>query len=536
MSSALLKKAARRTTPGTQANQEEISVRVRSRSFSALLVFLILTLAGPSSAVAQKMRVHILDVGQGSAAILEFPCAAILVDTGGETNNAFDSTDSLIDEIEDFFLGRPDLGGTFHSIVLSHPHIDHTRGVKAVLKQYKVLNAITNGQEVSSGKAGQKALHKKVAESEQTGSPNDNIGFEPIRVRDIPRGQGLTNEIIDPVKCANVDPKITALWGSAPKTQEWTKKDFENQNNHSVVLRVDFGRASMLLTGDLEERGIEGLLTLYRNAGRLDVDVYLVGHHGAANATTEAFLRAVTPDIAVMSMGPPFREALWTAWAHGHPRKVTVDLLTRHVRMTRPTKRVPVATGVKAFVNASVRKAIYATGWDGTITLEADVDGTWKVLGDRTLFAGDSADPQALVNINSASADELGELPMVGKKRAGDIVEYRSRSGPFASVEDIGKVPGIGPGTLKVVRPLMAVGSAAPVSAPTMMAAAPVEPGELLTNQAVVDMVRAGIGDSVILAKIAATKAQFDVGAETLIELKRGGVSDPVLAAMIGKR
>src|SRR5688572_32950477 len=131
------------------------------RRLSSLLLLLCLSIA---SAFGQTMRAHFLDVGQGSASILEFPCAAVLVDAGGELNGDFDSTASLLDQIEDFFSGRPDLNETFHLIVLTHPHIDHTRGVKAVLEKYRVLNGVTNGQEVSSGKVGQKALHKKIAD------------------------------------------------------------------------------------------------------------------------------------------------------------------------------------------------------------------------------------------------------------------------------------------------------------------------------------------------------------------------------------
>ena len=140
---------------------------------------------------------------------------------------------------------------------------------------------------------------------------------------------------------------------------------------------MDFGNSSMLLTGDLEQRGIAGLLAKYKDTGLLDVDVYLVGHHGSANATTDALLRAVTPKIAVISMGVPDRTTNWTAWAYGHPRKVIVQQLLGKVSGTRPARNVAVATGVRTFEQISVNKAIFATGWDGTIVLEADTAGGW---------------------------------------------------------------------------------------------------------------------------------------------------------------
>ena len=157
-----------------------------------MAVVVLATCAWPVT--AQTMRAHFLDVGQGSAAIIETECAAVLIDTGGELNNEFDSTQSLIDQIEDFFFGRPDLARTFQLFVLTHPHIDHTRGVNAVLEKYKVLNAVTNGQEASSCKPGQKALHRAVAASEQ--SAGTAIGFEPIRVADLP-ASGLSLQLGD---------------------------------------------------------------------------------------------------------------------------------------------------------------------------------------------------------------------------------------------------------------------------------------------------------------------------------------------------
>ena len=99
---------------------------------------LLVALGSVGSAAAQTLRAHFLDVGQGSAAIIETECSAILVDTSGEHNNEFNSTASLIDQIEDFFFGRPHLDRTFDLFVLSHPHIDHTRGVNAGLQKYKV--------------------------------------------------------------------------------------------------------------------------------------------------------------------------------------------------------------------------------------------------------------------------------------------------------------------------------------------------------------------------------------------------------------
>jgi competence protein ComEA len=58
----------------------------------------------------------------------------------------------------------------------------------------------------------------------------------------------------------------------------------------------------------------------------------------------------------------------------------------------------------------------------------------------------------AAVNINTATKEELTSLKGIGDKRAQEIINYRTKNGPFKSVDDLGKVPGIGPGILKQIR------------------------------------------------------------------------------------
>ena len=64
----------------------------------------------------------------------------------------------------------------------------------------------------------------------------------------------------------------------------------------------------------------------------------------------------------------------------------------------------------------------------------------------------DSLLPGEKININTAPAAELQRLPGIGEKRAEDIVSRREEHGPFASVEDLMQVPGIGAGILDGIR------------------------------------------------------------------------------------
>jgi competence protein ComEA len=63
-----------------------------------------------------------------------------------------------------------------------------------------------------------------------------------------------------------------------------------------------------------------------------------------------------------------------------------------------------------------------------------------------------------LVNLNSASVDELKTLPMIGSGRAEAIVAYRKQEGNFATVEDLKHVHGIGARTVNAIRHLVTVG------------------------------------------------------------------------------
>ncbi|MBI1997455.1 MAG: helix-hairpin-helix domain-containing protein [Deltaproteobacteria bacterium] len=58
----------------------------------------------------------------------------------------------------------------------------------------------------------------------------------------------------------------------------------------------------------------------------------------------------------------------------------------------------------------------------------------------------------AVVNINTATKEELMTLKGVGEKRAEEIINYRTKNGPFKTVDDLEKVPGIGPGIMKQIR------------------------------------------------------------------------------------
>lgn len=72
----------------------------------------------------------------------------------------------------------------------------------------------------------------------------------------------------------------------------------------------------------------------------------------------------------------------------------------------------------------------------------------------------------AAVNINTATKEELTSLKGVGDKRAQEIIDYRKKNGDFKSVDDLEKVPGIGPGIMKQIRSQVTVTGKTAVSKP----------------------------------------------------------------------
>jgi competence protein ComEA len=72
----------------------------------------------------------------------------------------------------------------------------------------------------------------------------------------------------------------------------------------------------------------------------------------------------------------------------------------------------------------------------------------------------------AAVNINTATKEELTSLRGIGEKRAQDIIDYRTKNGPFKSVDDLERVPGIGPGIMKQIRSQVTVSGKTTIDRP----------------------------------------------------------------------
>jgi beta-lactamase superfamily II metal-dependent hydrolase len=327
--------------------------------------------AGPT------MTAHFINVGQGAATLLEFPCGAILIDTGAQDDAHEEHT---AEYLADFFRGRADLRNTLAAVFITHPHVDHTRALQRITETCRVQRYIDGGILEGSGSRDVNWIRQQVESGALTTMIRQVSDDEVVA---LPRRTGLSDEHIDPIQCDECDPRIRVLSASLSRNPGWSDREFRNFNNHSLVIRVDFGESSFLFTGDMETVGTRLLVDYYRGTQLLDVDVYQVGHHGSYNGTSSELLRAMSPDVAVIGVGrwTYGRDGgQFTTFAFGHPRRVVVDLLTDNLRGSRsPAKRVMVFDGVRSPSRFVVRRPIYATGWDGDVRLRADWDGTMTV-------------------------------------------------------------------------------------------------------------------------------------------------------------
>lgn len=216
-------------------------------------------------AVAQlpdgRLHVAFLDVGQGDAILVTTPQGQqVLIDSGPSPSAL---TAALGDEMP--FWDR-----SLDVVVLTHADADHLTGLLEALARYDVDTWLDNGLAGDDALYGQcQALLEAEGAVRHTVAAGDRLNL----------GQGIALEVLHPPP------------GGMPG---------RDSNDNSVVLRLAWGQASFLLTGDVEARGEELLL---RSGRPLAAQVLKVAHHGSGGSSGAEFLAAVAPRFAVISVG-----------------------------------------------------------------------------------------------------------------------------------------------------------------------------------------------------------------------------------------
>jgi competence protein ComEC len=194
--------------------------------------------------------VTFLDVGQGLAAVVRTQDHVLVYDTGPRLSDYFDTGEAVV---VPFLRSQGIL--SIDTLIVSHGDIDHRGGVNSIFEAMPVA--------------------KLMASIEQ---PLPRTPDVPCIAQPLWQQDGVWMEILHP------------------------RADSRGKgNNLACVLRVATNRQSVLLTADIEKQAERQLVEYYGD--QLRSDVLLVPHHGSKTSSTEQFLEAVQPAIAVAATG-----------------------------------------------------------------------------------------------------------------------------------------------------------------------------------------------------------------------------------------
>jgi competence protein ComEC len=236
----------------------------------------------PSLGASGEMEIHLIDVGQGDAVAIRTPSGRwVLVDAGRTWSSGDAGRATVIPYLKRF-------GGPLALFVLTHPHADHVGGAASVVRALRP--AEVRDAAFVAGSAPYQAMLREAA----------YVGARWQRVRP---GEHLD---IDGVQLEFLAPDSA-----------WTVS-LSDPNAASSIVRARYGAVSILLTGDAESA--EETWLLDRDPGALRATILKVGHHGSRTSTTSAFLEAVGPRLALVSVG--------AVNSYGHPSPEVMSRLT----------------------------------------------------------------------------------------------------------------------------------------------------------------------------------------------------------------
>jgi competence protein ComEC len=268
--------------------------------FSVLpLVAMLVLWPEPAMLTHGVLEVTAIDVGQGDSLLVVSPRGqTMLVDAGGpvgglketaEAQSVFDVGEEVVSPyLWSRRIRRLDV------VVLSHAHSDHMGGIAAVMRNF-LPRELWVGIDADSD-----AYRALLAEAAELG-----VVVRHYRAGDRHDWNGVDVAVLSPA-AAYTNPG-------------------EPKNDDSLVMQLQFGKASVLLEGDAEGPSERAMLADGRLSG---VTLLKVGHHGSLTSTMPAFLDAIHPHDAVVSVGRnnPF----------GHPRSEVVErIAAAHAKLYR---------------------------------------------------------------------------------------------------------------------------------------------------------------------------------------------------------
>jgi len=221
----------------------------------------------------ESITVHFIDVGQGDSIFIDTSGLDVLVDGGSRT-----AGDTVVEYLNNLSVVKIDL------VVATHMDADHIGGLIAVLSSTIQVDEVPTNDQTHDSKTYEDFMALAKTHPVKAAQRGDTYILT----------QNVNLTILNPVQ----------------------PLEFDDQNENSVAMRLQIGGSSFLLMGDTEASAESSIL---QSGLEIDSDVLKVGHHGSRYSTTEAFLNAVSPSIAVISAGEDNQ--------FGHPHQETLDKL-----------------------------------------------------------------------------------------------------------------------------------------------------------------------------------------------------------------
>jgi competence protein ComEC len=264
-----------------------MSLRIIYSSIFILLALLALFIYDQVRFGDQSLHVVFCDVGQGDAVYIRTPQGKDILIDGGPDNSIL----LCLSENMPFWDKSLDL------VILTHPDADHYTGLIPVAREYNVSSFATSY------------------------APPDTPGL--VRIKTALSEQGVSVRFV----CQGDRfrfPDGVSLEIAWPKTCSIASTD---KNDNSVVAVLRYQEFEVLLTGDAEEN----IGDFYQDSVG-DIDILKIPHHGSKDGVDEDYLKAVRPEVAVVSAGEKNR--------FGHPAREILDLLEREeVKIFRTDKQ-----------------------------------------------------------------------------------------------------------------------------------------------------------------------------------------------------
>ena len=212
-----------------------------------------------SAADEYPLSVHYLDVGKADCILIEQEGHFVLID-GGDKEERNRVTE---------YLRRRQVE-TLDLVVVSHPDKDHIGAMEDVVREFTINNFLM--PKLQDELIPDSTRYQKMIEAIE----DTNLAVTYPKPGDTYRVGDMLFEVLAPLK------------------------EYEDTNNSSIILKMTFEETSFLFMGDAEQEAEEDLLS---SGAELTADVLKAGHHGSKTSTTQKLLKAVQPQIVVVSTG-----------------------------------------------------------------------------------------------------------------------------------------------------------------------------------------------------------------------------------------